>query len=108
MQNEMQTSQYLDDEIDLLELWNSLWAQKWLITLVTAVVTSLGISYALVTTPIYKATSYFLPPLQQDVQSLSLQNMQNMQNMSPDFVYQRFCKTFSHAHCKSNFMMRII
>ena len=100
MQNEMQTQTYADDEIDLLELWNNLWEQKWLIAAITTLTTSLGIAYALLATPIYKAETFFLPPLQQDVQSLKLQNMQNI---TPDFVYQRFLQNLQSRSLQKQF-----
>jgi chain length determinant protein (polysaccharide antigen chain regulator) len=105
-QVQSQVPGYADDEIDLVELWNSLWEQKALIAALTALITSLGVAYALLATPVYKAETFFLPPLQQDVQSLKLQNMQNMQNMqniTPDSVYKRFLQNIQSRSLQMEF-----
>ena len=61
-----------DDEIDLFELFQNLWDQKWLITAITAIATILGVVAALAMTPIYKAESRLMAPLAQDVQALKV------------------------------------
>jgi chain length determinant protein (polysaccharide antigen chain regulator) len=99
-QVQSQVPGYADDEIDLVELWNSLWEQKALIAALTALITSLGVAYALLATPVYKAETFFLPPLQQDVQSLKLQNMQNI---TTDSVYQRFLQNIQSRSLKMEF-----
>ena len=44
-----------DDEIDLLALFATLWDQKWLIAAITAVFMVIGIAYALLASPVYRA-----------------------------------------------------
>src|SRR5699024_12366981 len=44
-----------EDEIDLAQLVATLWDSKWLIAAITAVVTALGVLYALLATPVYQA-----------------------------------------------------
>lgn len=46
-----------DDEIDLSELLGTLSDNKWLIGTITGIFVALSIAYALLTTPIYQATS---------------------------------------------------
>ena len=46
-----------DDEIDLSELLGTLSDHKWLIGIITGVFVLLSIAYAMLTTPIYQATS---------------------------------------------------
>lgn len=55
-------AQIHDDEIDLFELAENLWKEKILIALVTAVVTSVALAYALLATPQYQTQSTLLPP----------------------------------------------
>lgn len=98
--NQGSTETYADDEIDLFELWNNIWEQKWLIAIVTLATTAIGLSYALMSTPVYKSESYFLPPLQQDVQAL---NMQNMQTYTIDQVYSDFLRNLQSRSLQKQF-----
>ena len=45
------------DEIDLVELFQSLWGQKWLISGVAAVVAAAAGAYAFLATPVYEVQS---------------------------------------------------
>lgn len=49
-------------EIDLFELIQSIWQEKVLIVIITAVITGLALTYALTATPIYKAQASLVPP----------------------------------------------
>ena len=49
--------QQQDDEIDLLALFGTLWESKILIAAITAVFMVLGVTYALVATPVYLANA---------------------------------------------------
>ncbi|MDC0661799.1 polysaccharide biosynthesis tyrosine autokinase [Marinobacter sp. SS21] len=51
------TQHHADDEIDLLALFGTLWDHKWLIATVTFVFTVIGVAYALLAPPVYRATS---------------------------------------------------
>lgn len=63
---------YMDDEIDLFELWANIWNQRVLVIIITAVITILGTGYAFLTTPIYKSETYLLPPLSRELQALQI------------------------------------
>jgi uncharacterized protein involved in exopolysaccharide biosynthesis len=52
---------YEEDEIDLLELWNTLWKGKWFIIGFTFICTIIAVAYALLATPIYKAEVLLAP-----------------------------------------------
>ena len=56
-----------DDEIDLFELWNGLVEEKWTVFISFIAVVVVAAVYAFSVTPVYKATSYLLPPTQEDV-----------------------------------------
>ncbi|MBO1926301.1 hypothetical protein J3998_01820 [Thiomicrorhabdus sp. 6S2-11] len=47
--------QFADDEIDLRELWHAVWSRKWSIVLITALVMSVALVYALNQKNYYKA-----------------------------------------------------
>ena len=46
-----------NDEIDLLALFGTLWDGKWLIAIVTVVFTAIGVFYALIQPPVYRANA---------------------------------------------------
>lgn len=56
---------YPDDEIDLLELFATLWAGKWIIILITVLFAAGGVAYALYKPNIYQASA-LLAPAQND------------------------------------------
>lgn len=58
---------YRNDEIDLFELVQNLWAQKWLIIGITAVITAIALLYALKATPIYETSTRITPPSESDI-----------------------------------------
>ena len=60
-----------DDEIDLFELFQSLWEQKILITVLTGLVTAMGILVALYMKSVYQTEASLIPPLAQDVQEFN-------------------------------------
>jgi len=60
-----------DDEIDLFELIESLWKEKVLIVAITAVITFIGIGYALLTPSTYEARVEILPPSISDISELN-------------------------------------
>lgn len=80
--------QYVDDEIDLFELWNNLLEQKYHIIIITAIVTLLGVIVSFAMTPIYQSTAHFLPPQKQDIQLIN-PNVSGV-SYSTNQVYQRF------------------
>ena len=50
-----------DDEIDLRELWNTIWAGKWIIVATTALFAIVAVIYALSLPNIYKSTATLIP-----------------------------------------------
>ncbi|MBN4053831.1 LPS O-antigen length regulator [Haliea sp. AH-315-K21] len=63
--NQVQQGQIMDDEIDLLELWNILWKGKWVIVLITAVFAVGSVAYALWLPDIYR-TEVLLSPTDEE------------------------------------------
>ena len=60
------------DEIDLIEVFQGLWTQKWLIVLVTLVFAASATSYAFFSTPVYEARIAVFPPALSDVAGFNL------------------------------------
>ncbi|MBE0493898.1 MAG: LPS O-antigen chain length determinant protein WzzB [Thiomicrospira sp.] len=60
-----------DDEIDLFELWQTIWSQKWLIIGLTLLVTVLAALYALSLPKVYQSNVSLLPPIQQNIEEIN-------------------------------------
>lgn len=69
------------DEIDLFELFHSLWQEKILIVIITAVITALALIYALAATPVYQVQSIVKPADTEDLDEL---NGTGVYNLSPE------------------------
>ena len=61
-----------DDEIDLVELFHSLWGQKWLIVLITLIFTGAAAAYAFLSKPVYEVSATVLPPSLSDIAGFNL------------------------------------
>ena len=70
-----------EDEIDLFELFQSIWQEKNLIVIITAVATLLALLYALTATPIYQVKSVIKPAAIKDLDEL---NGTGVFNLSPN------------------------
>lgn len=78
-------------EIDLFELAEKLWEQKWLIALVTVLCTAVALAYALLSTPVYQANATVIPPLSSDIAPLNESRIQaQLPALSVDDVYTIF------------------
>jgi len=86
-------SVYQNDEIDLFELWNGLVEERLTIFLSFLSVVVLAVVYAFSVTPVYKATSYLLPPTQEDViamNELDLLLGSNSNDYTVEYVFNAF------------------
>jgi len=70
-QNPPQPPHYADDEIDLFELFESLWKEKVLIVAITFVITLLGGGYAFLAKPTYEVSVKLNPQASEAAQILS-------------------------------------
>ena len=61
MENPKPTPSAYDDEIDLWELWETIWSGRWLIIAITGVFTLGGVTYALLAQEWYKADVVLAP-----------------------------------------------
>lgn len=69
-----------DDEIDLFELFQSIWQEKTLIVIITAIATALALIYALTATPVYQVQSIVKPAANKDLDEL---NSTGLLSLSP-------------------------
>ena len=68
------------DEIDLFELFQSIWQEKTLIIIITTVATVLALVYALTATPVYQVQSIVKPSENKDLDEL---NRTDIYKLSP-------------------------
>lgn len=61
-----------EDEIDLVEVFQALWQQKWLIAAFTTAATLLAAVFAIVATPTYEASAGLMPPRNSDISVFNL------------------------------------
>lgn len=60
------------DEVSLFDLWNILAEQRKVIFIVFTACVCVGLAYALLAKPVYKAEAFLLPPSQKDIQALNV------------------------------------
>ncbi|MDY7219629.1 Wzz/FepE/Etk N-terminal domain-containing protein [Denitrificimonas sp. JX-1] len=68
------------DEIDLFELIQSLWQEKVLVVIMTAIFTVLALAYALLATPIYQTQATLVPPPAYAIQGYNEGRMEAFRN----------------------------
>ncbi len=79
------------DEIDLVELFQNLWAQKWLIVGFTFITTLLAAAFAFLTPPTYEARAGVLPPRLSDIAGYNLGRSEaNLAEFKVEDVYAVF------------------
>ncbi|MET4001064.1 polysaccharide biosynthesis tyrosine autokinase [Marinobacterium sp. MBR-109] len=78
-----------DDEIDLLQLWNTIWRRKWSIITLTIVVMMLATLIVMSMTPIYRAVSTLLIE-QKTAKAVSIQDMYGLEGGSNEYLQTQF------------------
>lgn len=91
-----------NDEIDLRELWQKLVEGKWLITITTLFVTLGAAAYTQLVTPTYKASTYLLAPLVQDIQELNQKEL-NHKEYSSESVFARYLLNMQSRNLRQTF-----
>ncbi|MCP3875776.1 MAG: hypothetical protein GY699_21810, partial [Desulfobacteraceae bacterium] len=88
------------DEINLIDLWNTLVKRKFTILWVATISTVCALLYALLAPSIYKAEVVFMPPSNSDIQALNIQGVQKVMigstNTDLDVNLQEFSKQVAH------------
>lgn len=81
--------QQLNDEIDLLQLWQTIWRRKWSILTLTIVVAMLAALVVLSMTPIYKASSTLLIE-QKTAKAVSIEDIYGLEGGSSEYLQTQF------------------
>ncbi|WP_174958946.1 LPS O-antigen chain length determinant protein WzzB [Halopseudomonas pelagia] len=61
-----------NDELDLLDVAQDLWQQKYLIAVITVAVMLIAVGYAFLATPVYQSTVSVIPPRAADIAPVNL------------------------------------
>ena len=95
------------NEIDLFELVQGLWREKWLIMGVTALVTLCALIYSLLLPPIYETSARMIPPRAADVAPLNLGRSQaGLSELDSEYVYALFTRNLTAETTRRNFFVR--
>lgn len=97
------------DEIDLIELFQGIWAQKWLALVVALLVTSCAAAYAWLSEPVYEASVSVMPPALSDVEGFNLgrENGSGLRTFTPGSVYAVFKRNLVSDETKRRFFREV-
>lgn len=104
----MQTSNINNDEIDLFELIEAIWKEKFLIIAITAIFTLLAVAYALVATPVYQATTTFYQPSASSIQAYNLGRKEaNLAEFDIPGIYSVFLTNLNSQQLRNEFFEEV-
>lgn len=96
------------DEIDLLELFESLWKQKLLIAIVTLIVTVVAIGYAFFSAPVYEAKTSLLPPRLADIAGYNLGRAEaGLPEFTVEKIYSIFTRNLRSESLRNDFFEQV-
>ncbi len=99
---------YRDDEIDLRELIKGLWAQKVLISSVTALVAADALAYVPLATPVYETKATVLPPLLSDIAPYNVGRREaSLTLFSTEKVYALFTRSLNSQSLARGFFREV-
>ena len=83
-----------EDEIDLYELWKTLWQGRWKVFFISITIFLVAFGYTLSVNPSYQAQVFFLPPSAEDIRELIILDhpAKKEPTGSPEEIYQTFQK----------------
>ena len=98
-----------DGDIDLVELFYGLWAQKWLIGLITLVFAVGAASYAFFSKPVYEARIAVLPPSLSDIAGFNLGRggKDELESFSVADVYSVFTRNLQGDDARRHFFREV-
>ncbi|MBD9599022.1 LPS O-antigen chain length determinant protein WzzB [Pseudomonas sp. PDM10] len=94
-----------NDEIDLIEVIQGLWLQKWLILAVVMLFALVGGAYAFLSKPVYEATAFVIPPTQKDIADFNYGRTREseLEPYSVKYVYDVFLRNLRAESLRRNF-----
>jgi chain length determinant protein (polysaccharide antigen chain regulator) len=97
------------NEIDLVELFQKLWARKWIIAAVTLVITAVAAAYAFLSTPIYRAQVSVVSPSLSDIAGFNLARNRSigLEPFKVEDVYRVFTRNLQSDQTKRRFYREV-
>jgi len=94
-----------EDEIDLYELWKTLWQGRWKVFFISIIIFLVAFGYTLSVNPTYQAQVFFLPPSAEDIRELIILDhpAKKEPTGSPEEIYQTFQKNLQNRHLRLEF-----
>lgn len=94
-----------NDEIDLIEVIQGLWLQKWLILTIVTLFAFVGGAYAFLSKPVYEAKAFVIPPTQKDIADLNYgrTNESELAPYSVKYVYEVFLRNLQAESLRRDF-----
>ncbi|GAA5444407.1 chain length determinant protein [Microbulbifer sp. NBRC 101763] len=98
-----------NDEIDITALVQGLWGQRWLIAIVTLVVTLGAALYAFLSKPVYEARIGVLPPVLSDITGFNIARSENtgLAPFSVTDVYSVFTRNLRSEGSRNQFFKNV-
>lgn len=94
-----------DNELDLFDLMSSLWDQKWLVIVTTAIFAILAIGYAYLSPPSYEAKTIVAPPRVSDIAPLNLaRSLAGLEELNQEMIYGVFTERLASASARQWFL----
>lgn len=90
------------NEMDLVDFIKGMWGQRWLIAIVAGLVMLIAIAYASLSSPVYEARAYILPPQQSDLEKFDFGGIKKtkLKHYSAEDVYSQFVKNLQSDSLK--------
>lgn len=103
------TAVHGEDEIDLIALSRGLWNQKWLILVITLLVTAGAAAYALLSKPVYEVKLFIMPPTQNGIAELNYGRGKSteLETYSIKHVYDVFARNLQGESLRQNFFNEV-
>lgn len=97
------------EEIDLIALIQGFWTQKWLITLVTLLVTLGAASYAFLSKPVYESRLAVLPPTLSEIAGFNVarDERKGLKPFSVDDIYSVFTRNLQAEESRQHFFREV-
>ena len=94
-----------NDDVDLIEVIQGLWQQKWLILTFVTLFALVGGAYAFLSKPVYEAKAFVIPPSQKDIANLNYgrTNESELAPYSVKYVYEVFLRNLQAESLRRDF-----
>lgn len=90
---------YINDEIDLFELWHSIWSQKNLILIIVLLTSLFGTIYAFNITPVYQSEAVIGKPQPHAINEVDFSSLSEITDivLTPDSIYRQFLENIDNT-----------